>query len=82
VTLRWLNERAYFGGRLIWRSGGSFQAVYSDRVGSIGKYFPYGEERPSATAGNAEKFATYFRDDGTGLDYAMNRYYDSGTGGS
>jgi RHS repeat-associated protein len=80
VTLRWLNERAYFGGRLIWRSDGSPQAVYSDRVGSVGKYFPYGEDRSAANAANGEKFATYDRESATGLDYAMNRYYDSGTG--
>jgi RHS repeat-associated protein len=80
LTLRWMSERAYFGGRMIWRSDGTPQAVYSNRLGSIGKYFPYGEERPSATVGNAEKFATYYRESATGLDYAMNRYYDSGTG--
>ncbi len=54
--------------------------MYTDRLGSVGKYFPYGEERPSATGGDVEKFATYFRDGATGLDYAVNRYYDSGTG--
>ena len=27
-----------------------------------------------------EKFATYYRDGATGLDYAVNRYYDPGTG--
>jgi RHS repeat-associated protein len=36
------------------------------------------ERVPSAN--DAEKFATYYRDAKTGLDYAINRYYWSGTG--
>ena len=36
----------YFGGKLIKNAGGY---VTPDRLGSIGKYFPYGQERPSAT---------------------------------
>ena len=51
-----------------------------DRLGSIGKYFPYGQERPSATTDGKEKFATYFRDSETGLDYAQNRYHQPGMG--
>jgi RHS repeat-associated protein len=65
---------------MIWRSDGSPQAVYSDRLSSIGKYYPYGEERSAANATNGEKFAMYYRESATGLDSAMNRYYDSGTG--
>ena len=42
-------------------------------------YYPYGEEKPGATAQGREKFGTYYRDN-TGLDYAMNRYYHSGHG--
>jgi RHS repeat-associated protein len=67
----------YFGGKLIRNSSGW---VYSDRLGSIGKYYPYGQERPSATTNGTEKFATYFRDSETGLDYAINRYQQPGTG--
>ena len=44
----------------------------------VGKYFPYGQERPSATTDGKEKFATYFRDSETGLDYAQNRYHQPG----
>ncbi len=78
LSFRWTNsERVYFGNRLMWRGG---SAVYTDRLGSVGKYFPYGEERPSATGGDGERFATYYRDGATGLDYAVNRYYDPGTG--
>ena len=63
------SRRVFFGGKLISEGG---KAVVADRVGSrvaevngstitMHKYYPYGEERP-ATAGNAEKFGTYFRD--------------------
>jgi len=41
----------------------------------VGTYFPYGQERPSATTDGKEKFATYFRDSETGLDYANNRHH-------
>jgi RHS repeat-associated protein len=67
----------YFGGKLIKNSTGY---VTPDRLGSIGKYFPYGQERPSATTDGKEKFATYFRDSETGLDYAKNRYHQPGMG--
>ena len=46
----------------------------------VGKYFPWGQERPSATQDGKEKFATYFRDSETGLDYANNRYHQPGMG--
>jgi RHS repeat-associated protein len=42
-------------------------------------YTAYGVERTSS-ANDAEKFATYYRDAKTGLDYAINRYYWSGLG--
>lgn len=67
----------YFGGKLVKNSTGY---VTPDRLGSIGKYFPYGQERPSATTDGKEKFATYFRDSETGLDYAQNRYHQPGMG--
>ena len=67
----------YFGGKLLKNAGGY---VHADRLGSIGKYYPYGQERPSATANGTEKFGTYFRDADTGLDYAVNRYESPGQG--
>jgi RHS repeat-associated protein len=67
----------YFGGKMIKNAGGY---INQDRLGSIGKFFPYGQERPSATSNGKEKFATYFRDSETGLDYADNRYHSSGDG--
>ena len=67
----------YFGGKLVKNTGGY---VTPDRLGSIGKYFPYGQERPSATTDGTDKFATYFRDSETGLDYADQRYHQPGMG--
>jgi RHS repeat-associated protein len=66
--------------------------MYSDRLGSTRattvltygwgsttrNYYPFGEEIGS-TANNEYKFASTYRDSATGLDYAVNRYYASGT---
>jgi RHS repeat-associated protein len=79
----------YFGGKLI--SKGTYNPsgtgdkvtlapVAADRLGSIGKFYPYGTERPSATQNDTEKFTGYFRDASTGLDYADQRYHQPGTG--
>jgi len=54
--------------------------VYGDRLGSIGKYYPYGQERPSATQNGTEKFTGYLRDAESGNDYAVNRYMQPGMG--
>jgi RHS repeat-associated protein len=79
----------YFSGRLIakgtFNSGGSndkitLASVKSDRLGSIGKFYPYGQERPSATPNDTEKFTGYYRDAATGLDYADQRYEQPGVG--
>ena len=75
-------ERVYFG-KYIGNantgivSGGT--AVGQDRLESVGKYFPYGEDR-TGTPNDAVKFATYTRDSATGLDYADQRYYAGGSG--
>ncbi len=68
----------YLGGKLIKNAGGW---VYADRLGSIGKFYPYGVERPSATTNGTEKFTGYFRDAETGNDYAINRYQSPGLAG-
>ena len=68
----------YFSGRLIW---GDNTTVHLDRLGSVrntSRYYPFGEEQGSGTI--PDKFATYYRDTSTGLDYAMNRYYGSSMG--
>ena len=67
----------YFGGKLIKNANGW---VYSDRLASIGKFYPYGIERPSATQNGTEKFTGYFRDAETGNDYADQRYSSPGMG--
>ena len=59
----------YFRGRVL---------AAQDRLGSIGKYYSYGEDKGTGNGGNdALKFATYTRDAATGLDYADQRYYAS-----
>ena len=67
----------YFGTKLIKNAGGYIGA---DRLGSIGHFYPYGQEKPSATQNGTEKFTGYFRDAETGLDYADQRYHNPGTG--
>ena len=67
----------YFGAKLIKNAGGY---VVADRLGSIGKFYPWGQEKPSATTNGTEKFTGYFRDAETGLDYADQRYHNPGTG--
>jgi hypothetical protein len=47
----------YFGKKLIKNAN---NYVGSDRLGSIGKYYPYGQEKPSATTNGTEKFTGYF----------------------
>ncbi len=72
-------RRSYFGGKLVAQWNGAYmQSAVQDRLGSVGKYYPYGEERNSPPLINDQvKFATYTRDSGTGLDYADQRYYAS-----
>ncbi|HKV38691.1 MAG TPA: RHS repeat-associated core domain-containing protein [Blastocatellia bacterium] len=64
----------------VWFGAKLINGTVADRVGSFGKYYPYGEGRPQGQY-DTEDFATYTRDSATGLDYAMNRYYNS-VGGS
>jgi RHS repeat-associated protein len=52
-----------------------------DRLGSAGKYYPYGEDKGTGNPANDNwKFGTYWRDGATGLDYADQRYYSSTLG--
>jgi RHS repeat-associated protein len=62
---------AYFGGRRL---------AVLDQLGSVGTYFPWGEDRGSTNPQNTWSFATYWRDLGTNLDYAKNRYYSNAYG--
>jgi RHS repeat-associated protein len=66
-------------GSVRWRKRNSDGLAPAERL----DYYPYGIEKPppggGVTADGATKFATYFRDGG-GLDYADQRYYQSGWG--
>ncbi len=82
ITFTVVSRRAYFGGKLVGQYnpglGANTLPAVQDRLGSVGKYYPYGEERNSPPLINDQvKFATYTRDSGTGLDYADQRYYAS-----
>ena len=75
------SENVYFLGELISAEG---NPVSTDRLGSVRSggpaglgyqaQYPYGKEY-ATTANDREKYATYTRDNLTGLDYAVNRYY-------
>jgi RHS repeat-associated protein len=88
ATITWAQAgiQVFFKGRMIQRtqlSGGfgTLTTVQQDLRASIGKYFPYGEEETTPPGQNDQvKFATYTRDAVSGLDYAMNRYYELGGG--
>ncbi|MBX9602969.1 MAG: hypothetical protein K2X35_18335 [Bryobacteraceae bacterium] len=66
----------YHGGKLVgqYNSAGAHVLKTSDRLGSFGKYYPYGEER-NPTGASGEKFATYFHDNVVGLNYADQRWH-------
>ncbi len=82
MTFSQQGARIYFGGKLVqYAATGLTPAVITDRLGSVGKYYPYGEERNSPQLPNDQvKFATYTRDSATGNDYADQRYYSSALG--
>jgi RHS repeat-associated protein len=67
------NLAVFFGGKRVAVNGTAFA---QDRLGSQGKYYPYGENR-NALANDQVKYATYTRDSATGLDYADQRYYSN-----
>jgi RHS repeat-associated protein len=69
-----LRRSIYIGARVVNEG--------QDRLESVpdhGGYYPYGEAQ---TAGftDQDRFATYYRDGTSMLDYARNRYYSSGLG--
>jgi len=58
-------------------------AFTADRLQSKGNgsnYYPYGESKTSTAGDDREGFATYTRDEKSGLDYADQRWYASGVG--
>jgi RHS repeat-associated protein len=82
VTDTRTSRNIYFGGRLIQSNG---QTVVTDRLGSVrvteadagAGYYPYGEQQSGTLGNGREKFGTYTRELGSGLDYANQRYYAS-----
>jgi len=83
VTFTLTGVNVYFGGRLLAKGAthAGATSVAQDRLGSMnGKFYPFGQERPSATTNDKEKFTGYFRDSATGLDYADQRYEQPGQG--
>ena len=82
------STNVYFGGKLVskgsyatgWTDDVALAPVAADRLGSIKKFYPFGTERPSASANDTEKFTGYYRDASTGLDYADQRYHQPGSG--
>ena len=78
----------WFAGRLVAEDAtnpfaSGLSAVRRDRLGSNraggARFYPYGEEIGTKTVDDRTKFATYTRD-GTGLDYADQRFYASSYG--
>jgi RHS repeat-associated protein len=61
-----LSGDIYFGSRRI---------STMDRLGSVGKFYPYGEAKGGTNPADTWSFATYWRDSATNLDYADQRYY-------
>jgi RHS repeat-associated protein len=83
ITFSQSQASVWFGGKLVQKlDGGSVSYASEDRLGSVGKYLPYGEAKPGSSnpGGDNEKFATYTRDAGTGLDYADQRWHVPGSG--
>ncbi|MGJ5817126.1 RHS repeat domain-containing protein [Paludibaculum fermentans] len=71
--------RVWFAGRMI---GSGANSMVTDRLGSVVRsgteglsYYPYGEQQSGNATADREKFATYTRDEVSGLDYGWNRYY-------
>ena len=61
----------YFGGRRV---------SAMDQLGSVGNYFPWGEDKGGTSPQDTWNYATYWRDSVSGLDYANNRYYSNAYG--
>jgi RHS repeat-associated protein len=59
---------------------GSRRLATMDQLGSVGNYFPWGEDKGGTSPQDTWNFATYWRDSVSGLDYANNRYYSNAYG--
>lgn len=75
------NLAVFFGSKRVGiTTSGTTAAFVKDRLGSNGKYYPYGEDRGTPLPNNQVKFATYTRDSASGLDYADQRYFANNFG--
>jgi RHS repeat-associated protein len=61
----------YFNGRRV----DALDRLGSEVISANG-YYPYGEQY-TTTANDTFTFATYYRDQTSGVDYSKNRYYSS-----
>jgi RHS repeat-associated protein len=59
---------------------GSRRLAVMDQLGSVGTYYPWGENRGGTNPQDTWSFGTYWTDSVTGLDYANNRYYFNSLG--
>jgi RHS repeat-associated protein len=66
-----MSSDQYFGGRRL---------AVIDQLGSVGTYYPWGENKGSTNPQNTWGFGTYWQDSASGLDYANNRYYNNAYG--
>lgn len=78
-------ENVYWGSRLVGKRIGisAMSHFITDRLHSKGDgsaYYPYGESKMGAAGDDREQFATYTRDQSSGLDYADQRWYSSRLG--
>lgn len=69
----------YFGRKrvAVTDSSGTTTAFATDRLGSSGQFYPYGEGKGGNNPADTWSFATYWTDSVTGLDYANRRYFSS-----
>jgi RHS repeat-associated protein len=70
-TQRWIDAAGF---KMFQKTGTTLKAITPNRLASEAKHFPYGETDGPPPSDTKDYFATYRRD-GTGLDYAWNRYY-------
>ena len=78
-TFAFVRRYAWFAGKMVGKKEDRLGTVLQQADQSGSRFYPYGEEWPATTQDDT-KFATYWRDGSTNLDYAMNRYYQSTLG--
>jgi RHS repeat-associated protein len=77
LTVATTQFTVYFGHKRIGvaNSSGTADAFATDRLGSSGQFYPYGEGKGGNNPADTWSFATYWTDSATGLDYANQRYF-------